>query len=193
MNLKYYLRGLGLGIIVTAIIMGVTAGGKKEALTNDEIIVRAKELGMIENRVLTDYIAEVRAEESAESSVPAKAQTAVSQNDAAENAASGEAADNADEGQTEKASDKEEPDKEGLEALEAEEAEPTIFLIRKGETPDKICERLAEAGLVSSADDFDTFLLNNGYDRKIVASEYSIPANADEEMIAKIITGKKIE
>ena len=31
MNLKYYLRGLGVGIVVTALLMGISLGGKKES------------------------------------------------------------------------------------------------------------------------------------------------------------------
>lgn len=47
MKLKYYLRGLGVGIICTAIIMGIAlSGNKKETLTDAEIIERARLLGM---------------------------------------------------------------------------------------------------------------------------------------------------
>lgn len=46
MKLKYYLRGLGIGIFVTAIVMGIAFGNKK-TLTNEEIIKQAKELGMV--------------------------------------------------------------------------------------------------------------------------------------------------
>ena len=35
MNLKYYLRGLGLGIVMSAIALGITASGKKQALTEE--------------------------------------------------------------------------------------------------------------------------------------------------------------
>ena len=48
MKLKYYLRGLGVGIICTAILMGIAlSGNKKEKLTDTEIIERAKLLGMV--------------------------------------------------------------------------------------------------------------------------------------------------
>ncbi|MDE7047105.1 MAG: hypothetical protein K2P25_03885, partial [Lachnospiraceae bacterium] len=58
MNLKYYLRGLGTGIVVTALIMGIAASGKKQALTDDEIRERARELGMVEeSNVLADTAA----------------------------------------------------------------------------------------------------------------------------------------
>ena len=49
MNLKYYLRGLGIGIVMTAIIMGIASPAKKETLTDKEITEKAKELGMIDD------------------------------------------------------------------------------------------------------------------------------------------------
>lgn len=45
MKLKYYLRGLGIGILVTALIMGATDG---KELTDEEIKARAIQLGMVE-------------------------------------------------------------------------------------------------------------------------------------------------
>jgi len=48
MDLKYYLRGLGLGIIVTAVIMGVVLGGKNKSMTDDDVRKRAAELGMVD-------------------------------------------------------------------------------------------------------------------------------------------------
>lgn len=51
MNLKYYLRGLGIGVVVTALIMGILAG-KKEVLSDEEVIERAKALGMTQESVL---------------------------------------------------------------------------------------------------------------------------------------------
>ncbi len=48
MKLKYYLRGMGIGIILTAIVMGFALGGRKATLSDAEIIQRAKALGMIE-------------------------------------------------------------------------------------------------------------------------------------------------
>lgn len=45
MKLKYYMRGLGAGILLTAIILSIGTG--KEKLTDQEIISRAKQLGMV--------------------------------------------------------------------------------------------------------------------------------------------------
>ena len=52
MKLKYYLRGLGIGIVVTAIIMSFTK--KPEELTDAQIKIRAAQLGMVEESVLAD-------------------------------------------------------------------------------------------------------------------------------------------
>ena len=51
MNLKYYLRGLGVGIAVTSLILGIGLGGRKETLSNEEIKERARALGMVEEPV----------------------------------------------------------------------------------------------------------------------------------------------
>jgi len=45
MKLKYYLMGLGIGIFVTTLVLSI--GDKKEKLSDEEIIARARELGMV--------------------------------------------------------------------------------------------------------------------------------------------------
>lgn len=59
MKLKYYLRGIGIGVILTAIIMGFALGGRKATISDAQVIERAKELGMTEGGVLTDGSGEV--------------------------------------------------------------------------------------------------------------------------------------
>lgn len=55
MKLKYYLRGIGLGVIITAIIMGFALGAGKAPISDAEVIEKAKGLGMVEGGVLSDY------------------------------------------------------------------------------------------------------------------------------------------
>ncbi|RKM57223.1 hypothetical protein D6853_04190 [Butyrivibrio sp. X503] len=55
MKLKYYLRGIGIGVILTALIMGFALGGRKATISDAEVIERAKKLGMVQGGVLTDY------------------------------------------------------------------------------------------------------------------------------------------
>lgn len=69
MNLKYYLRGLGLGFIVAALVLGIhhfTA--KDKTMTDAQIRERAVELGMVDKDTrLTEAEADVSAEELLES------------------------------------------------------------------------------------------------------------------------------
>ncbi len=46
MKLKYYLRGAGLGIIFATLVM-ICAGSMNKSLTDEEIKLKASELGMI--------------------------------------------------------------------------------------------------------------------------------------------------
>lgn len=46
-RLKYYLRALGVGIVVTALLMGYSQRGQAQ-MTDEEILARAAELGMTE-------------------------------------------------------------------------------------------------------------------------------------------------
>ena len=48
MRLKYYLRGLGLGIIFAVIIMMIGFHDNKQSMSDTEIIEKAKTLGMVE-------------------------------------------------------------------------------------------------------------------------------------------------
>ena len=46
MKLKYYLRGFGLGIILTMVIMMIVTHSSRQELSNAEIIEKAEKLGM---------------------------------------------------------------------------------------------------------------------------------------------------
>ncbi len=48
MKLKYYLRGMGIGVLLTAIIMGVALGGNNTKMSDAEVIKRARQLGMVD-------------------------------------------------------------------------------------------------------------------------------------------------
>ena len=48
MKLKSYLRGLGTGIFISAVLMGIAVSGKTKELSDAEIKTRAKALGMVE-------------------------------------------------------------------------------------------------------------------------------------------------
>ena len=58
MNLKFYLRGLGIGMTVTALLLHF-APQKAPEMSEKEIIEKARELGMTEKVTLGDVVVDV--------------------------------------------------------------------------------------------------------------------------------------
>lgn len=225
MERKYYLRGLGLGIAVTAIIMGVLTSHDKK-MTDQEIMARAKELGMVENTVLSD----MNETEEQEPADPAAGQEAEADPPGTDKDDSPDTMGNASDAQTEdKGSTAEDPsaDTDGSwedagesgstgkaqegsgEAGGAGQSQTGVkdgndnknggnstsspavktITVSPGDGSHTVAQKLAEAGIVSSADNYDDFLCRNGYDKKLRTGTFSIPMGASDEQIARIVTG----
>ena len=68
MRLKYYLRGLGLGIIFAVIIMMIGFHDNKQSMSDTEIIEKAKTLGMVEAKNISGTVADEYNSEKTDSS-----------------------------------------------------------------------------------------------------------------------------
>lgn len=195
MDLKYYLRGLGTGILVTAVLMGIALGGKKETLSDNEIRERARALGMTEESTrLADAAASPKEEEATESDTGAapKAETTaepteeVTTEATAEPDASATPEAEATAEPTEEAAA--EPTEEPTPEATPESADGTITIqVDTGDDSYAVCQKLEEAGLILSASDFNRYLYDNGYDKRINVGTYEIPEGTGSEQIAKII------
>lgn len=205
MNLRYYLRGLGVGILVTAVIMEVAAGGKKETLSDAEIKERAAALGMVEEGTrLSDLETDMPEEGPLAASVaepteePYEEPTAVPTEEPLEEQEEEAAEVSAEEPATEPT----------VKPTTAPTAKPTAkptatpttkpkeetagtdtvsIVVKAGDGSYTICQRLEDAGLIASASDFDRYLYENGYDKKLRTGNYEIPADAEPETIAEIL------
>lgn len=62
MKRKYYMRGLGIGILVTAILCAVVMPKDKSGMTDEEVIARAKALGYVKEKegVTSDDINKIK-------------------------------------------------------------------------------------------------------------------------------------
>jgi len=161
MKLKYYLRGLGIGMIVTAVIMGVSVGGKTEPMTDAQVMERAKELGMVDG-VLSQLPEQTEAPEQAE--VPQETEA------------------------PEQAEVSQEPENQKTEAEQPTVESSYIVTVYPGEGSYTVSRKLAALGLVESADIYDEYLCQNGYDKKICTGNHEIKAGMTAEQIAKALT-----
>ena len=63
--------------------------------------------------------------------------------------------------------------------------------VASGDGSYTVALKLKEAGVVMSAETFDTFLCEKGYDKKLRTGTFQIPSDASDEQIARIITGQE--
>ena len=188
MERKYYLRGLGIGIVVTAIIMGIATSGKR-GMTDEEIIARAKELGMVENTVLsekTEEEAETEAAVDIANAEDATEKSAIEETKKPET--STEQKQNITE-ETKKPNTSTEQQTTADKKEDITSAVVKTITVNSGDGSYTVAKKLAEAGVVTSAENFDTYLCQNGYDKKLRTGNFSIPADASDEQIARIVTG----
>lgn len=219
MEKKYYFRGLGLGIIVTAVIMGIALSGNRQGqMTDEEIIARAKKLGMIEDSSLLaasdsndeeNEAAETGEQEKADSETvkpPVKLDVAVAEPKPAETSeADTESTESTAEAKpevdTEPSADtkpsadtnemtKQDDDKPAAASSTTSTAVKSVTIV-SGDGSYTVAKKLAEAGVVNSAAAFDTFLCENGYDKRLHTGTFQIPADAGDEQIARIVTGQE--
>lgn len=208
MKIRYYLRGLGLGILVTSIFFMVS--GKNSKPMSDEMIkARAKELGMSESVVLAELAAEVETTETEITEVETTDEVTeeVSTTEIATEEMTTTEALETDSAETEETVTEEsvseetvaeEVSEENTEETEPElpestasNTEPVTVTVNRGEGSDTVSRRLQEAGLVADAYEYDRYLMANGYDKRIGAGNHVIPAGATWEDIAKILCNMK--
>jgi len=191
MKLRYYMRGLGIGVLVTAILMSVTLNGKTEKLSDEEIIARAEELGMVmeyDDVVLADTVSENQTEE------PEEKPETVTAEEPEEKPETVTAEEPEEKPETVVAEEdevsEEESDITSEEAqIEEIETDQTVEItVQGGDGSQTVARKLAQAGLIDDAQAYDKYLCSNGYDKRICTGTHTIPVGAGEEEIAKIIT-----
>ncbi len=285
MKLRFYLRGLGIGMAVTAVILHFAVAVKSHAMSDDEIRARARQLGMKEEGVLLSdetgasgsdagnadsgneggegqTMQEVIIAGAGEETEPVI--TPVTENeesgDAAQSGSNGEngntegteaqdqsGAAGADQGngETEKPEEPQggtqteqqtggqdtqsadahqdtqntqpEDTHQNTQDTQPETAQPDTqntqqadtqaaggegdqhglnsgsvnITIVRGDSSYTVAKRMAEAGVVPSAAEFDEFLCRNGYDRTLCIGVHAIPSGASYDEMGRILTGKQ--
>lgn len=212
MKLKYYLRGLGIGILITTVILSLAGIGRKN-MTDEEVVKRAKELGMVESTLLSDLPDQTKAEEvrPTEPKTSLQPETSEQENSAEPEAGPGPETSEQETLEPEVSPEPEETASTPETPVAPEETpvapeetpvspedgnpdtpagEKVTLVIGRGESSTTVSKNLKKAGIVEDAAAFDRFLCNNGYDKKIITGTYEIPYGASEEEIAKIITRK---
>ena len=192
MKLKYYLRGLGIGIIVTTIVLMIAFALHKPTMSDTDIIARARQLGMVMPED-EEPLQEAESTESTEVTAVPETETAQIEEQTTE------AAVNTEEPVTVEETEQPETDMADTEASpeaasEANEenntamnAEPYTLVVNRGDVCRVVCENLQANGVVDDAEALRRFLAQKGFASSISVGSYSIPYGLDYEEIYQIL------
>ena len=194
---KYLLRGFGVGCVFAAVLLFLI--NKPKPVTDDEIISKAKSLGMVTSEELEEKLKEERLNAIKESL-----------NRDSEDSKEQPVAETEPEKEPEETPEEpvEEPAEEPVEEIEPAKETPEepaeddddhddvdnpfdVFYkltISRGMSSEKVSAALEAAGVIGSAADFNSYLVRNGKSSVINVGVFDIPYDSDYDVIADIIT-----
>ncbi|MDE5778621.1 MAG: endolytic transglycosylase MltG [Lachnospiraceae bacterium] len=200
MEFKYFLRGLGTGIIFASIIfLIVYSGNNQQKMSDAEIKKRAQELGMEEkDDPIKDLISTTDSKESSGKSSEEES-TDIDSSDKGSDTEEEVKEDNTKEIPTEAADDENKSTEEttaqdkaaevSLKESETKAEEIDIeFSIRKGDTSYPVSLRLKDLGIIDSAEEFDTYLVKHDYANRLRVGDYTLKRGMDYQSIAETIS-----
>lgn len=202
MNKKSFFRGFGVGVLFTAIILGVSFMIR----TSDAYVKsRAKELGMVYETKSSDKVLTAKRQVSAtpqasskekNTPVPKASDVPKSTQQPKETAAPANTASSRP-ASTPKSSDSSKNSQKEIDmAKEKEKMEKSIrdeekkLTINAGEWSSDVSKKLERLGVIKSATDFDKYLEEHGYSAGISAGTYKVSKGDTYSQLAKKITGK---
>lgn len=209
MKLKYYLRGLGIGIVVTALLMGYSnknhaaeqtvqeqtqenAGDLLADRIGEEISTETKEVSESEMPKST-FAEEITSEpESETQTTMVQTQETVSETES-ETVQTTIAEDTSEESEPSKTEESSETEsvEQTVSARPVNITSAVEITIARGDDSGTVARKLQNAGLVENASEYDAYLMQHGYDKKIRVGSVTIPADSTWQEIAEYISGKR--
>lgn len=172
MKLKYFLRGLASGIVITTLILTISYRTKKDDISEQENVITEEITAIPEPSQESTIIPEVTEAPAEEITVTPEPE--ITQEPTKE--------------PTQEPT--KEPTKEPTPTTAEVSSEKKVLTIASGMWSDKVARELQAMGVIENAADFDKYLVQNGYADKIVVGTFEIPAGASYDEIARIITTK---
>ena len=175
MRLKYYLRGLGIGVLVTTIILTI-AGNKGNKISDEEIKRRAEKLGMVMKEEQTLF-PEKNTEGSTEESTEKETEKPTEKPTEKET-----------EKPTEKPTEKEteKPTEKSTEATQPQYVTATIT-VTKGMYSEAVSQAMQSAGLIGNWVDFNNYLSANGYSERLQTGSYTMNSGMSYQEMAMVL------
>lgn len=194
MKFKYFLRGLGVGVVFSSsVFLAAYQGEGSGNLTEAEIIRRAKDLGMVEKedqvKALLTSEAGSTEQKKTEGSTKKKKKTT-------QEATVAETTETVTELTTEETTTEEITTTQATTkaaatteaTTESSQNKTVIIEIVGGMSSYPVCQLLEEAGVIDNADAFDSYLMQNGYAERLVVGQHEVKKGMSDQEIATAIT-----
>lgn len=181
MRLKYYLRGAGIGIIVTSLILTVAFAFSKNTVSDEEIIRRAEAMGYVKAENLVK-------DKSKENAVDEENVVASNSDITAE---LNESSDIAEKLENENTAEKQD------EVVDSNSNDKVVtyvpFTISSGQSSNDVAMNLYKAGLVDDSTAFNQYMSRIGVDSKIQAGTFYVRDDASYDDLVAILVTKQGE
>lgn len=201
MRLKYYMRGMGVGIVVTTIIFLIvlsfqnpksnTASDKADHTTiQDEIEQEQQETSKEDETANTD----TPSTEQSNVETTVEEDGSVTTVETIEGGKTSESDVAAEDSKSQEKTDASEIATEPEHVVVKSNSDDTTSItvtISGGEGSNAVGSKLQQAGVVDSGSRFNHYLESNDYDNIIQPGTYSIPSGSTYEEIAQIITKRR--
>lgn len=242
MNLKSYVKGIGVGMIVASLIL-IISGNLNKGISDEDVIKRAKELGMVENSSViqnsdatevaigssadsdgaaskdnvseekkTDNDSNVKDSDSSDSNASDKEDinsiivsdsnkeddTSAASDDSRKETNSSNVSDDSKKG-NDSADVKDDSDSVNVADASSDKsdtnasatAETVKVEVKSGMSSESVAAAVMKAGLVDNDTEFNKYLCENGYDKRLRVGSFEIPKGSDFETISKHLCGIK--
>ncbi len=193
MKLKYYMRGLGIGIILTTLIIAI--GSPKKELSDQEIRKRAEALGMVmqeeSNQNLDKILASIGPTKPAAPSEEPKVTEAATVTPGPTPTVTPEPTATVTPTPKPTPTEKPAPTTAPNQNNEGNGLNKITFSVEKGMSSNMVSKMLVEKGLIKDAADFNKYIVSVGKAGVIRVGTYTVAEGASYEEIVKAITSKQ--
>lgn len=196
MKLKFYLRGLGAGILFSVLVFVFVVGPKSSAISDEEIIAKAKELGLVEKteknidmEKLRENTATPGLQESTMTGIPDSTDTPTpSETPTPTN----EPTPTVTPTPTSIPIPTSTPIPTDVpiedEPVPDEVIDAVVIKVVRGMTSEQICYLIENNGLIANALELNAYLIQNGYAEQLRVGEFTLYRGMTFDEIAKQLT-----
>ena len=198
MRLKYYLRGLGTGILFATIILMISYSYK---MSDKQIKEKALKLGMVypEKTTVTEEIKITDSESENTTTGEENSQTETTKEETTTSKVEETTTSKVEETTTKEETTKEqttqesttkEPQTEETTTKNNADVKTYVLTVTARTSSKQVAMALESAGIISNYKEFDDYLCDNGYASNIQNGEFTITSDMSYKQIAETITSK---